>query len=551
MNKLRLFRLLLLVLLLSVAGLAVACSSITGDASNREPVFHDLTVELGSQLSLTPELFYEGEVAPQTVRFSDEGVAHVDLNRVDVYTITLDHVTGKKKDGEIITPVTVTLTVRDTTPPVVVFQDHTATVGYTLDGHDFVKSADDLSPLSYDVTLSEPDAFLTTATVTVTDAYGNVAKSEQTLTLNWLKPTYTLELGATLREPDLLLGVGYGNGAFTADQLSSIGSTVGEFDLTAEAGGHTQTVKVTVADTTPPTIELRTVQRLPGETAAMEDFIVSTFDLTTVRTELVTPLDMTAPGKHSVIIAAIDESGNRTEAETQLIITKSSDVTAPVFSGLSAMSVVRCSNPDFKAGVSATDKVEGPVRFTVDASAVKLDKAGTYYIIYTATDSSGNVATKKRKITVAKHTAADTAALVKEMSDQIGYDFKTKKDEVLAIRDFIRTIRYNTDWGDPDPTYYGFTTWKGNCKVHATTLKAILDLRGYETNLIWVKEEYTPHYWVQIKLDDKWYHIDATPVGTHNKAPALMNDEERLYYLREKNYTSPRLWDTSLWPACP
>jgi len=544
-------RMIPLALLLLLTLLGTACAMIDDTPTYDEPTFKNITVELGSDLTLTPELFCEGNVKPDTIGFAADGIAAVDLNRVDVYDVILNHITEQNGDEVVSNPVTVTVTVRDTTPPTVTFKDHTADVGYFLNGEDFVESAEDLSPLSFDVVPADPDAFLTAVTVTVTDAYGNVTKSEQTLTLNWLKPTYTLELGATLREPDLLLGVGYGNGAFTAEQLAPIGSTVGEFDLTAEAGGHTQTVKVTVADTTPPTIELRTIHRLPGETAAMEDFIVSTSDLTTVRTELVTPLDLNTIGTHKVVIAAIDESGNRTEAETQLIISRNSDITAPVFKGIEAMSVVRGSSPDFLAGVSATDKVEGTVRFTVDASGIDLNKAGTYYVVYTASDSSGNVATKKRKITVAKHTAADTAALVKEMSDKIGYNFKSKKDEVLAIRDFIRTIRYNTDWGEPDPTYYGFTLWKGNCKVHATTLKDILDLRGYETNLIWVKEEYTPHYWVQIKLDGKWYHIDATPVGTHNKAPALMNDEERLYYLREKNYTSPRLWDTSLWPACP
>jgi len=538
------------VLLFLLALLCTACSSAES-SSYDDPTFKNITVELGSDLTLTPALFYDGNVKPDTVRFSEEGITAVDLNRVDVYDITLHHITEQNGDDITFTPVTVTLTVRDTTPPTVTFRDHTADVGYQPDGEDFVESAEDLSPLAYDVTVADPEAFLTTVTVTVTDAYGNMTKSEQTLTLNWLKPAYTLELGTTLREPDLLLGIGYGNGAFTEEQLASVGATIGDFELTAASGGHTQTVKITVADTTPPTIELRNLHRLPGETATMEDFIVSTSDLTAVTTELVTPLTMTEAGSYTIVIAAVDESGNRTEATTQLIISKNSDVTAPVFKGLDAMSVVRGSSPDYLDGVSATDKAEGAVRFTVDASAVNINKAGTYYITYTASDSSGNVATKKRKITVSAHTAEDTAALVKEMSDQIGYDFTSKKDEVLAIRDFIRTIRYNTDWGDPDPTYYGFTTWKGNCKVHATTLKDILDLRGYETNLIWVKEEYTPHYWVQIKLDGKWYHIDATPVGTHNKAPALMNDEERLYYLREKNYTSPRLWDTSLWPACP
>ncbi len=528
---------------LLLMGLLLLCLSACGPQAEA-PYFGDLTVELGAE-ALSPSDFFAGGLDPDAAAFADPDAVSTDT--VGVYSVDLTYRVSK------MTTVTetVTLTVRDTTPPAATFRDFTADVGYRPDGKDFVVTAEDLSPLTYSVKVHDADAFRTAVTVSVADAYGNVTKSEQTLTLNWLKPAFTLELGYPLREPDLLLGVGYGNGAFTADQLNGIGTAVGEFTLTATSGGVTQTVTVSVVDTTAPVLELRNLHRLPGETASVEDFIVSVFDLAAVTTELVTPLTMTAPGTYPVTIAAIDESGNRAEATANLVLSQSSDVTPPVFKGVEALAVVRGSSPNFRTGVSATDKAEGSVRFTVDSSGVNLNKAGTYYVIYTASDSSGNVATVRRKITVSSHTAADTAELVKKMSDEIGYDFNNKKDEVLAIREFVRSIRYNTDWGDPDPTYYGFTTWKGNCKVHATCLKDILDLRGYETNLIWLKEEYTPHYWVQVKLNGKWYHIDATPVGTHNKAPALMNDEERLYYLREKNYTSERLWDTSLWPACP
>ncbi len=540
-------RLLLSGLLLLLITWLVACSPAEPSHERDKPVFHDLTVELGSQLSLTPSLFYSGTVEEGSVFFSPDTDIAIDTHTVGVHDIQLTYHAADQEEESVV----VTLTVSDTTPPTVTFKDHIADVGYLPSGEDFVENAADLSPLSYDVTVADPEAFLTTVTVTVTDAYGNVTKSDQTLTLNWLKPAYTLELGATLREPDLLLGIGYGNGAFTEEQLASVGQTVGTFSLTAESGGLQQTVTVTVADTTPPSLELRNLHRLPGETTTMEDFIVSVSDLSAVTTELVTPLPITQPGRHTVTIAAVDASGNRIESTAELILSENSDITPPTFKGISAMSIVRGTTPDYRIGISATDDTEGTVRFTVDVSSVNVNKAGTYYAIYTATDSSGNLASKKRKITVSAHTAEDTAKLVQEMSDKIGYDFENRTEEALAIRDYIRTIRYTTAWGDPDPTYYGFTNWKGNCKVHATCLQDILNLRGFETNLIWVKEEYTPHYWVQIKLDDKWYHIDATPVGTHNKAPALMNDEERLYYLREKNYTSPRLWDTSLWPACP
>ena len=89
--------------------------------------------------------------------------------------------------------------------------------------------------------------------------------------------------------------------------------------------------------------------------------------------------------------------------------------------------------------------------------------------------------------------------------------------------------------------WFGFTNKKGNCYVHALCLQVLLEAKGYETNLIWVTDK--SHYWLQVKLDVGWRHIDATPGVRHTKY-SLMDDEQRYECLQGRD------WDRSQWPPC-
>jgi hypothetical protein len=72
-------------------------------------------------------------------------------------------------------------------------------------------------------------------------------------------------------------------------------------------------------------------------------------------------------------------------------------------------------------------------------------------------------------------------------------------------------------------------------------LKALFDYFGYTSQLIWVMPQYNPHYWLIIRIDGVWYHIDPTPNYLHARY-SLMNNQQRLETL------SGRKWDTALWP---
>ena len=58
--------------------------------------------------------------------------------------------------------------------------------------------------------------------------------------------------------------------------------------------------------------------------------------------------------------------------------------------------------PDFETGVTATDNEFGEVTLVIDSSAVDVNTAGVYDVVYTATDLAGNVATVTVTVTVSE-----------------------------------------------------------------------------------------------------------------------------------------------------
>jgi transglutaminase-like putative cysteine protease len=170
----------------------------------------------------------------------------------------------------------------------------------------------------------------------------------------------------------------------------------------------------------------------------------------------------------------------------------------------------------------------------VDASRVNVNYQGTYYAIYTAWDKAGNSASFWRRVVVA-HDSSDTDALVKSIAAELPADAE-------IIRDYVRNnIVYSYSYGGGDPVWFGFTEWHGNCYVHAKTFQALLTEKGFTSRLIWVTDE--THYWLQVFLNGKWVHMDATPSTKHGKY-SIMNDEQRYETL------SGRDWDRTQWPAC-
>ena len=521
------FSKLIVVILCLIVAACAALALVLLSGGEKGPFFHDVTIELGQPLPAL-DAFLTKNAKPEKASFVTD-VNSLDLSRTGQVHLTLRY----GSDDE-----TVTVTVQDTTPPRVEFKDVYADLSTTLKPEDFVVSVTDESEctVSFGREVMKPETYSDeTALIVVTDAGGNTTQQECKIYYRWMIDTFTLEYGQTLKKSDLLLSSSVDDSLLPQSKIDEINrSPVGTYTIVSTNGGFSCQCVVKVVDTTPPTLKLRSVEIFIGETAELEDFVESFEDLSgDVTLTMVTKLDLSKPGTFTVVIEAKDIYGNVTREETTLII--DSDTTPPYINGLYDLYVSKGQEPDYTYGVYAWDERDGEVSFTYDASGVDLNHAGTYYAVYRAVDTSGNEGVYRRRVVV-DHDAVDTAELVAQIA-------ATLSSDVEAIRDYVRyNVWYSTEYGGDDPIWYGFVVGNGNCYVHAVCFQALLQAKGYTTQLIWTTDQ--THYWNLVWLNGRWVHMDATP-GTYHEIYSIMNDDQRYETL------SGRDWDRDLWPACP
>ena len=487
--------------------------------------FQDAVMELGDPLPEATAFLKDG-ANPKSPRILTD-LQTLDLTCPGEYVIALAAGTQRQL---------VTLKVEDTTAPQVTFQNIMADLDTVLTPEMFVQEIKDFSPTTVKFA-QEPAKSETYSQVQVkllvTDRWGNCTEGECTVTYAWMYPELTLELGEQLTKEMLLLSPDKDVELVDQALLDEINaSPAGTYTVISTNGENTCQSVINIVDTTAPELQVKAVKMDSNQSLDIQQFVSKATDASgEVTLSYQETPDHTKEGNYTVVIIATDANGNTTQKETTLKV--SYDTTAPVFSGMSALKVKKGAKPNYTKGVKAKDSRDGTVEFTYDASKVDTEKSGTYYVIYTATDSSGNKATYRRKVTVG-HGAEETATLIDELAAKLGSD-------VLTLSNWVRkNIKYNQSWGGDDPIWYGLKNKKGNCYVHAKILEALLKEKGYQTQLIWVTDK--SHYWNLVYVDGAWRHIDSTPGSKH---PAyLMTDEQRFKHLQGRD------WDREKWPKC-
>ena len=177
-------------------------------------------------------------------------------------------------------------------------------------------------------------------------------------------------------------------------------SRIGEYSVTYTCKGKDYTAKVNVVDTTPPTLKVHPCTADLMQEITPELFVSEASDVTDVTVQFKNEADWSAEGTYDIEISATDTSGNETTQSTTL--TRVKDTTAPTVQGVDTVEVLQGRSMDFQEGVTVTDDLDPAPQFTVDDSSVDFTVPGTYEVVYTTTDRSGNTGTTVRTVTVKK-----------------------------------------------------------------------------------------------------------------------------------------------------
>lgn len=222
------------------------------------------------------------------------------------------------------------------------------------------------------------------------------------------------------------------------------------------------------------------------------------------------------------------ESGN---ADTSQAPESTSDVatedkTPPVITGAKDLEITAGSTVSYMTGVTVTDDTDPNPTLDVDNSLVDLMTPGSYDVVYTARDASGNVATVTIKLTVTEAPTKDSEATEEEIAELHSlakqYLRKIVKDDMSDYEKAKRIwlwVNYNMDYSpDSDKTSWVrgalqyFNKRKGDCFNYFAAAKALLEECGIQ-NVDVVKSDtsHSSHYWSLVNLGDGWYHYDTTP----------------------------------------
>ncbi|PLS24038.1 immunoglobulin-like domain-containing protein [Bifidobacterium imperatoris] len=305
---------------------------------------------------------------------------------------------------------------KDTTAPVISGADNTAVdFGATFDPKAGVTATDDVSGDLTDSIVVTGAVNTTVAgqytlTYTVSDKAGNKAEAERVITVSE-KPDTTKPVFAGVEDASVKVGGTFDPKAgVTAsddkdgDLTASIvvtgtvdTNTVGDYTLTyavSDKAGNTATV-------------VRKVSVTASDTAALQKAVNAAADLQESDYAADGWAEFAAARKNAQDVLAnknatqsqVDKATARLTAAQKAL--KKLDKTKPVIKGADDVTIAVGDTFDPKAGVTASDDVDGDLTDAIVVSgSVDVTKDGVYELTYTVSDKSGNKTTVTRKITV-------------------------------------------------------------------------------------------------------------------------------------------------------
>ncbi len=372
--------------------------------------------------------------------------------------------------------------------------------------------------------------------------------------------TYTIEAGQSITPYDI---TGDANAVFGADFDPDCVNHAGKHTFTVVSGGKTVKVKLTVKDTTAPTMQLSPIKWAVG--TPMPDpkyFVVSTTEADSYTGEYIGTLpEFNSYADYAVKVQYTDASGNESPVY-DAVITLCKDTEAPTI----AANDVECRVGEgivWRDHVTLRDNCAGEISLSVDSSKVNVNKEGSYTVYYTATDASGNTARAQATVLVVSMTVTDEM-LYAEIDKVIARIITPDMDKAAQCRAVYTYVQGNIAYvntstkGDWKYAAYVslFSTGTGDCYSYFAASKAFFERLGIENMDIQRLPGYTDntHFWSLVNIGTKespvWYHYDSTRLtANYNVSGCLLTDAQVKAYDAWRAGDYFRIYDTSKYPA--
>lgn len=504
--------------------------------------YSKITVEAGTELRA--EDFIKGDV--KSISFAEDSPV------VDT-TIPGRYVLKVTADGFTRSCV---VNVEDTIAPLVTVTAVYLSEGETCEAKDFITEIQDETAVA--VSFAEEPDFgefgAKKVEIIVTDAGGNSTTVWADLYIVKVKvnETYVWNIADGKPEAEWFL-IKEGSISYDGVRLYDVDfHAVGVYPVGLKVDGISCRVNLELVDTTAPSFTVKEVQGYLNHPLEAEVFTDTFEDDTAVKFSYKKEPDWTLQDTQEVIIVATDSAGNQSEQTALLSLIE--DTQAPIIIGAGNISVCLGETVSYRSGVSAYDACDGEVAISIDNSEVNLTETGTYKVVYSATDSSGNVAMREVKITVLPEQEKKiTLEMMYEQVDnilaEILTDDMTDYEKAEAIYKWTRWkisfvgASQKENW--IEAAYDGITTGKGDCYTYACVAKAMLTRVGIPNVDIWRQSNTSSHYWNLVDTGDGWYHFDATPRA--DKTIIFMWSETQL--VSDEAVRRSHVYDHSLFPT--
>ncbi|NLJ41836.1 MAG: DUF5011 domain-containing protein [Clostridiales bacterium] len=448
------------------------------------------------------------------------------------------------------------LIIQDTIPPLADTVDLTIPLGEIVNADAFVTNIEDATKVKVSF-LEEPDFTLIgdqSVTLVLEDLGNNKNELEAKLTIAVVHDKVSVNIGAPMPGIEEFMMSRDLQGSLVTD-ISVINMDYpGEHDIIINFNGKEYISRLIIIDNVPPTADIVSQEIWLGEEIEAEKLVTNIQDHTSVEVSYRDEPDFNKEGEQIVFVVLEDTSGNRTELGVPLMVIR--DTEPPVIKVEDTRTVYIGENVSYKKGVTVTDNRDENPELAIDSSAVNLKKPGTYQVIYTATDSAGNSATKTVDYIVKEKPAnyvnqEEVEGLADQVLATIITEDMTPREQARAIYDWTKGhIYYTSDYKNHTywvrGAYDGIKDGRGDCYAFFATAKMLLTRAGIE-NMDVVKVN-GRHFWSLINLGEGWYHFDTTPRRRGGEFFMLTDAELHSYSVNNGN---SHIWDRDKYPKTP